>query len=74
MKHVFIMNPLSGKRRSREKFISKLKSVAESLKIDYEIYFTKGPLTAKGMRGSFARSLMQRAKICVFTAVEGMVR
>lgn len=47
MKHVFIMNPLSGKRRSREKFISKLKSVAESLKIDYEIYFTKGPLDCK---------------------------
>ncbi len=43
MKHVFILNPNSGKKRKRDKFINELKSAAESLKVDYDIYFTKGP-------------------------------
>jgi len=41
MKHVFILNPNSGKKRNRDKLINEIKTAAESLDIDYEIYFTK---------------------------------
>jgi len=43
MKHVFILNPNSGKKRNRDKLINEIRTAAESLNIDYEIYFTKGP-------------------------------
>lgn len=56
MKHVFILNPTSGKKRTLEKFKAKLISVAEALNIDYELYMTKSPLDG----GRYARELCAR--------------
>ncbi len=41
MKHVFIMNPESGKVRNRNRLINEIQDAAAELDIDYEIYFTK---------------------------------
>lgn len=42
MKHYFIINPLSGKRKSRRKLEEKIKIAASKLNLDYDIYYTKG--------------------------------
>lgn len=57
MKHVFIMNPLSGKRRSRRRMTDDITSACKELGADYEIYFTKGPLDCK----RHARQLCEEA-------------
>lgn len=56
MKHVFIMNPESGKVRNRKRLIAEIRKAAEELGADYEIYFTTG----KGDGGAYARTLCQR--------------
>ena len=43
MKHVFIINPNSGKAKSRDKFLNTLKEKAGALHIDYDVYYTKAP-------------------------------
>ena len=50
MKHVFIMNPESGKVRSRRKIVTAIEQAACQLGADYEIYFTKG----QGDGGAYA--------------------
>ena len=57
MKHVFIMNPLSGKRKSRQRMTGDITSACKELGADYEIYFTKGPLDCK----RHARQLCEEA-------------
>ena len=57
MKHVFIMNPLSGKRKSRQRMTDDITSACKELGADYEIYFTKGPLDCK----RHARQLCEEA-------------
>ncbi|MDO4545189.1 MAG: diacylglycerol kinase family protein [Bacillota bacterium] len=42
MKHVFIMNPSSGKKKKRIAFVENLKASAEALGADYSLYYTKG--------------------------------
>lgn len=56
MKHVFIMNPESGKVRSRRKLVDRIRRAAEELGADYEIYFTKG----QGDGGVYARALCEK--------------
>lgn len=56
MKHVFIMNPESGKVRNRERLIVEIRKAAKELGADYEIYFTTG----KGDGGAYARALCER--------------
>lgn len=58
MKHVFIINPASGKKDKREKLIAKIDSAARNLNVDHEIYFTK----SQGDGKSYLRSLCQEAK------------
>lgn len=41
MKHIFIINPTSGKKRKLERLVADINSAALKLKADYEIYFTK---------------------------------
>ena len=41
MKTVFIVNPMAGKKNNIEKLIEKIKSAAEKLKADVEIYKTR---------------------------------
>lgn len=41
MKHVFIINPISGKKNQREKFCKQLEDAAQRLGVDYELYMTK---------------------------------
>ena len=43
MKYVFIINPNSGKAKSRDKFLNALKETAGALHIDYDVYYTKAP-------------------------------
>ena len=57
MKHVFIMNPLSGKRKSCQRMTDDITSACKELGADYEIYFTKGPLDCK----RHARQLCEEA-------------
>ena len=57
MKHVFIMNPLSGKRKSRQRMTDDITSACKELGADYEIYFTKGPMDCK----RHARQLCEEA-------------
>lgn len=56
MKHVFIMNPKSGKVRNRKRLIAEIQEAAQELGADYEIYFTKG----QGDGGAYARALCER--------------
>lgn len=56
MKHVFIMNPESGKVRNRKRLIAEIQEAAQELGADYEIYFTKG----QGDGGAYARALCER--------------
>ncbi|MDO4487017.1 MAG: diacylglycerol kinase family protein [Bacillota bacterium] len=60
MKHVFIMNPLSGKKRSRQHMIDAITSACTELGEDYEIYFTEGPFDCK----RHARQLCEEAAAC----------
>lgn len=57
MKHVFIMNPLSGKRKSCQRMTDDITSACKELGADYEIYFTKGPMDCK----RHARQLCEEA-------------
>lgn len=57
MKNIFIMNPLSGRRRSRRHMTDAITSACTELGTDYEIYFTKGPLDCK----RHARQLCEEA-------------
>lgn len=41
MKHIFIINPTSGKKRKRDRLVADINSAALALNADYEIYFTK---------------------------------
>ena len=56
MKHVFIMNPESGKVRSRRKIVTAIEQAACQLGADYEIYFTKG----QGDGGAYAHALCEK--------------
>ena len=56
MKHVFIMNPESGKVRNRKRLMAAIREAAEELDADYEIYFTKG----QGDGGAYARALCEK--------------
>lgn len=51
MKHIFIINPIAGRKKKSEKFINNIIQTSESLGIDYQLYFTKG----RGDGGKFAR-------------------
>ena len=42
MKHIFIVNPTSGKGRASKAAIG-IKKVCEKENLDYEIHYTKGP-------------------------------
>ena len=55
MKHVFIINPNAGRKGKLEKFCNNIKTCAESLGLDYELYFTKGPKDC----GKYARELCE---------------
>ncbi len=56
MKHVFIMNPESGKLRNRRHIVKEIHEKAADFEADYEIYFTKG----QGDGGMYARELCER--------------
>ena len=56
MKHIFIMNPESGKVRSRRKIVTAIEQAACQLGADYEIYFTKG----QGDGGAYAHALCEK--------------
>ncbi len=56
MKHVFIMNPESGKVRNRRHLVAEIREAATELDADCEIYFTKG----QGDGGAYARALCER--------------
>ncbi len=57
MKHVFIINPNAGKKGKLEKFCDNITTTAESLGLDCELYFTKGPKDC----GKYARELCEKA-------------
>lgn len=57
MKHIFIMNPLSGRKRSRRHITDAITSACTELGVDYDIYFTKEPLDCK----RHARQLCEEA-------------
>lgn len=59
MKYVFILNPNSGKARKREKLVSQIENAAKSLKVDFEIYFTKN----QGNGKYYARNLCREAEL-----------
>jgi len=44
MKHIFILNPNSGKSKNRKKFESELIKTCDELGLEYEIYYTKAAL------------------------------
>ena len=46
MKHVFILNPVAGTEKIRRGLEEKIRSAAEKLNADYEIYTTKAPKDA----------------------------
>ncbi len=62
MKHVFIINPSSGRKNARKKFQEKLKRVAESLGIDYELYFTKGPKDGGKYAAELCKAFTEKGK------------
>ena len=55
MKHIFIVNPISGKGRACKVVIG-IKKVCEEEKLDYQIYYTNAPGDAtkitKSIKGS----------------------
>ncbi|MGN0704041.1 MAG: diacylglycerol/lipid kinase family protein [Lentihominibacter sp.] len=57
MKHIFIMNPLSGRKRSRRHITDAITSACTELGVDYDIYFTSEPLDCK----RHARQLCEEA-------------
>ena len=57
MKHIFIMNPLSGRKRSRRHITDAITSACTELGVDYDIYFTREPLDCK----RHARQLCEEA-------------
>ncbi|MBR5489355.1 MAG: diacylglycerol kinase family lipid kinase [Firmicutes bacterium] len=56
MKHVFIINPNAGKKSKLEHFTNEIKTTAEALGVEYELYFTKGPKDC----GKYARELCEK--------------
>lgn len=58
MKHIFILNPSSGQKRTRARLTEKIKTTAEALQVDYDIYFTKAP----GDGGRYAGELCKRTR------------
>ncbi len=56
MKHVFIINPNAGRKGKLDNFINEIKSAAESLGVEYELYFTKAPKDC----GKYARELCEK--------------
>ena len=62
MKHVFIMNPESGKVRSRKKIVTAIEQAACQLGADYEIYLRKDRATAVRMHMRFVRSTAKVSK------------
>lgn len=57
MKHIFIMNPLSGRKRSRRHITDAITSACTELGVDYDIFFTSEPLDCK----RHARQLCEEA-------------
>lgn len=57
MKHIFIMNPLSGRKKSRRHITDAITSACTELGVDYDIYFTREPLDCK----RHARQLCEEA-------------
>ena len=62
MKHVFIINPNAGKKSKLEHFTNEIKTTAEALGVEYELYFTKGPKDCGKYARSFARRIAPEAK------------
>jgi len=46
MKHLFVVNPVAGGNRKPEKMLDTIRSVMESRRAEYEIYFTRAPMDA----------------------------
>lgn len=67
MKTVFIVNPMAGKKNNIEKLIEKIKTAAEKLRADVEIYKTR----AVGDATAFVRDFCQKHGKARFIACGG---
>ena len=66
MKHVFIINPASGKEKSKELLQDKIADACGRSEVEYEIYFTKGPLDAVEYIKNYCKSNEAREQICFY--------
>ena len=62
MKHVFIINPSSGRKNARKRLLESLRRVADDLQLDYELYFTKAPKDGGKHAAGLCRELMEKGR------------
>lgn len=56
MKHIFVMNPNSGKTKNRDRLIENVNRAADELGVDYEIYYAE----KEGDGESYVKAICQR--------------
>ena len=66
MKHVFIINPNAGRKGKLENFCENIKTCAERLGLEYELYFTKGPKDCGKHARELCESLAEGEKLRIY--------
>lgn len=66
MKHVFIINPASGKEKSKELLQDKIADACGRSGVEYEIYCTKGPLDAVEYIKEYCKGNDAREELCFY--------
>lgn len=56
MKHIFIINPVSGKKEEKSTVVRAIEQAANELKVEYEIVYTKAPKHAIEIAENFGKT------------------
>ncbi len=67
IKHIFILNPCSGKKRAALAYVPKIESIAKAMNLEYEMHGTK----AKGHACEIVRDIAKKGEDVRFYAIGG---
>ncbi len=66
MKHIFIINPASGKEKNKDLLADSISDACRKAEADFEIYFTTKPLDAVEYIGKVCRENTDNEKLCFY--------
>ena len=66
MKHIFIINPASGKEKNKEQLVEGISAACQRAEADFEIYFTTKPLDAVEYIRGVCLDNVSNEKICFY--------